>query len=185
MSGNKKDQFLYVFQFSAFFPPGITRYSEEWRKAILDEIKTQGMKSFHKVFTGNGLGKLEQDYEARRKDHITHFICRLTYSRTEELRRWFIAQELDLFRLRWTQLSSEGRQAFLKSNDFCYMSISEEETSGLLNISNGLIDKSKGKLNPKGEKLMEISWKLPYVLSRCLLLIVPLNCQFTHLFVSS
>ncbi|XP_008478768.1 DNA primase large subunit-like [Diaphorina citri] len=123
---------------------GITRYSEEWRKAILDEIKTQGMKSFHKVFTGNGLGKLEQDYEARRKDHITHFICRLTYSRTEELRRWFIAQELDLFRLRWTQLSSEGRQAFLKSNDFCYMSISEEETSGLLNISNGLIDKSKG-----------------------------------------
>ncbi|KAI5721708.1 hypothetical protein M8J77_024552 [Diaphorina citri] len=122
---------------------GITRYSEEWRKAILDEIKTQGMKSFHKVFIGNGLGKLEQDYEARRKDHITHFICRLTYSRTEELRRWFIAQELDLFRLRWTHLSSEGRQAFLKSNDFCYMSISDEETSGLLNISNGLIDKSK------------------------------------------
>uniref|UniRef100_A0A8D9AQ26 DNA primase large subunit n=1 Tax=Cacopsylla melanoneura TaxID=428564 RepID=A0A8D9AQ26_9HEMI len=71
---------------------GITKLSEEWRKAILDEIKSQGLKTFVKVFTGTGLGKLEADYEGRRKDHITHFICRLTYSRTEELRRWFMTQ---------------------------------------------------------------------------------------------
>lgn len=122
---------------------GITKYSEEWRKAILEEMKTQGLKVLHKVFTGSGLGKLEQDYEARRRDHITHFICRLTYSRTEELRRWFITQELDLFRLRWTYLSSEGRQAFLKSNEFCYSSIGEEELSALLQLSNGLLEKAK------------------------------------------
>lgn len=133
---------------------GIPKLSEEWKKAVLDEIKTQGLKSFHRVFTGSGLGKLEADYEARRKDHITHFICRLTYSRSEELRRWFITQELDLFRLRWHYLSSEGRMAFLKSNDFCYTSISAEEISELLHVSNGLIDKAKG-----GLWINQLTWK--------------------------
>uniref|UniRef100_A0A8D9E500 DNA primase large subunit n=1 Tax=Cacopsylla melanoneura TaxID=428564 RepID=A0A8D9E500_9HEMI len=122
---------------------GITKLSEEWRKAILDEIKSQGLKTFVKVFTGTGLGKLEADYEGRRKDHITHFICRLTYSRTEELRRWFMTQEMDLFRLRWHYLSSEGRQAFLKSNNLSYTNISEDEMSRLLTLSNGLVDSTK------------------------------------------
>jgi hypothetical protein len=30
--------------------------------------------------------------EDKRKDHISHFILRIAYSRTEDLRRWFLRQ---------------------------------------------------------------------------------------------
>jgi DNA primase large subunit len=38
--------------------------------------------------------------EFRENDNISHFICRLAYSRNEELRKWFLAQETRLFSVR-------------------------------------------------------------------------------------
>ncbi|XP_042665254.1 DNA primase large subunit-like isoform X2 [Centrocercus urophasianus] len=55
----------------------------------------------------------EDDYDARRKDHISHFILRLAYCQSEELRRWFLQQEMDLFRYRFHELTDSLRQKFL------------------------------------------------------------------------
>ncbi|XP_002739991.1 DNA primase large subunit-like [Saccoglossus kowalevskii] len=69
----------------------------------------------------------DTDYDERRKDHISHFILRLAYCRSEELRRWFIAQELDLFRYRFQQESRDSIKQFLEENNLHYEPIPDKE----------------------------------------------------------
>uniref|UniRef100_A0A8C5HEJ7 DNA primase large subunit n=1 Tax=Gouania willdenowi TaxID=441366 RepID=A0A8C5HEJ7_GOUWI len=66
--------------------------------------------------------RLEPD--KRRKDHISHFILRLAYCQTEDLRRWFIQQEVDLFRYRFNDLSPKQKLEFLHRNNLQYDTVS-------------------------------------------------------------
>ncbi|XP_065488220.1 DNA primase large subunit isoform X3 [Caloenas nicobarica] len=68
----------------------------------------------------------DDDYEARRKDHISHFILRLAYCQSEELRRWFLQQEMDLFRYRFSQLTDSLMQKFMEHVDLSFEAISED-----------------------------------------------------------
>ena len=56
----------------------------------------------------------------RRKDVISHFILRLAYSQTGDLRRWFINQECHLLAYRVEQLSNEERAKFMSANGIDY-----------------------------------------------------------------
>ena len=48
------------------------------------------------------------DFEAdQRKDLISHFILRLSHCQSEDQRRWFLSQEVVLFKYRLEQLSSQ------------------------------------------------------------------------------
>ncbi|XP_071399891.1 DNA primase large subunit-like, partial [Centroberyx affinis] len=71
------------------------------------------------------------EYEKRRKDHISHFILRLAYCQTEDLRRWFIQQEVDLFRYRFNDLPPKYKLEFLHRNNLEYNTISLEEKKAL------------------------------------------------------
>ncbi|XP_030054854.1 DNA primase large subunit isoform X2 [Microcaecilia unicolor] len=66
-------------------------------------------------------------YDQRRKDHVSHFIVRLAYCQSEDLRRWFIQQEMDLFRFRFSEMSKESIQKFLAHNNLTYKAISDEQ----------------------------------------------------------
>uniref|UniRef100_A0A3Q2LRD1 DNA primase large subunit n=1 Tax=Equus caballus TaxID=9796 RepID=A0A3Q2LRD1_HORSE len=70
---------------------------------------------------------LEDEYEPRRKDHISHFILRLAYCQSEDLRRWFIQQEMDLLRFRFSILPKDKIQSFLQDSHLHFEAISEEE----------------------------------------------------------
>uniref|UniRef100_A0A8C7KR27 DNA primase large subunit n=1 Tax=Oncorhynchus kisutch TaxID=8019 RepID=A0A8C7KR27_ONCKI len=72
------------------------------------------------------------EYEKRRKDHISHFILRLAYCQTEDLRRWFIQQEIDLFRYRFNDLPSKNIGQFLQYNNLHYHTISIDEKKKLM-----------------------------------------------------
>ncbi|KAF8308412.1 DNA primase, large subunit [Clavulina sp. PMI_390] len=51
----------------------------------------------------------------RRKDYMSHFILRLSFCRSEELRSKFVKAETNLFRCRYAEESSAARAAFLSS----------------------------------------------------------------------
>lgn len=111
---------------------GLRIYSDEWTDYVLGDLRAQGLKYYVKLCEKSQCGTQESDLHARKKDHISHFILRLAYCRTEELRRWFIARETELFRLRFTNLRGEALDAFFKINNLCYTSISDEEKNGVI-----------------------------------------------------
>ncbi|XP_052757862.1 DNA primase large subunit [Galleria mellonella] len=107
-------------------------YSNEWREYIITELRNKGLKYYAKLCDKSACGNTEMDLQARRKDHIAHFILRLAYCRTEELRRWFIARELELFRMRFMTMNTESVDTFFKLNNLCYLNIPDEEKNNII-----------------------------------------------------
>ena len=62
-----------------------------------------------------------------RKDHISHFILRLAYCRTEDLRRWFITQESHLLKFRLDKLSDQERAEFMTANNLRFEPLSHDD----------------------------------------------------------
>ncbi|KAI8369573.1 DNA primase large subunit Spp2 [Radiomyces spectabilis] len=66
-------------------------------------------------------------FEERRKDHISHFILRLAYCRSEESRAWFLRQECLLFKHRFEQETLEDKKAFLASLNLNWKVLTSKE----------------------------------------------------------
>ncbi len=74
------------------------------------------------------VNSLSTNVEAEiRKDLVSHFILRLAYCRTEDLRRWFITQECALFRFRLEELTPVGMASFIRKNGLMLEAISADE----------------------------------------------------------
>jgi DNA primase large subunit len=57
----------------------------------------------------------EDRVEFKENDNISHFICRLSYCRNEELRRWFLTQETRLFNIRLSDVNPNTVKQLLES----------------------------------------------------------------------
>jgi len=65
--------------------------------------------------------------ETHRKDFASHYIVRLGFSLTEDKRKWFLAQECDLFRARFRDLLPSDQRAFMEANKLPFAPLSREE----------------------------------------------------------
>ncbi|RYG65805.1 hypothetical protein EON64_11170 [archaeon] len=61
------------------------------------------------------------------RDQVSHFILRLAYCPSEELRRWFITQECALFKHRLDELADEERAQFMYDNGLQYDRVDPSE----------------------------------------------------------
>uniref|UniRef100_A0A6P7HGX8 DNA primase large subunit n=1 Tax=Diabrotica virgifera virgifera TaxID=50390 RepID=A0A6P7HGX8_DIAVI len=104
---------------------GHKQFSEDWKKYIKEELAKLGLKKYLRLLLGYN-GQSEQDIQARRADHYSHFILRLAYCRSDDLRRWFLSRELEWFKLRFIVQNQQGIMKFLQLNNLTYDPISSD-----------------------------------------------------------
>ncbi|KAH0837282.1 hypothetical protein AYO21_09989 [Fonsecaea monophora] len=91
----------------------------------------------------------------RRKDHYSHYILRLAFSRTEDLRRRFARVETMLFRLRFQSDDTRERQAFVESLNMDWEVVQEEEKRAL---GEQLLSATPGLRRLEGENWFKVDW---------------------------
>ncbi|KAJ9554578.1 hypothetical protein OSB04_018623, partial [Centaurea solstitialis] len=72
-----------------------------------------------------------QASEVINKDIISHFVLRLVYCRTEELRKWFLSMETTLFRYRFRLENSDVHRALMTELGIPYKVVTNAEFEGL------------------------------------------------------
>ncbi|KAK7466967.1 DNA primase subunit pri2 [Stygiomarasmius scandens] len=85
----------------------------------------------------------------RKRDHLGHFVLRLAFCRSEELRRRFIKAESTLFRIRYESDDSKERQQFLDSRDFNWTMVDKDEEERY---------KEDLSLIAENEKFFKVKW---------------------------
>lgn len=60
--------------------------SDDWKEEIKNEMTAAGMKSYLRLISGHSTTS-NDDLLARKRDYISHFILRLAYCRSVDLRR--------------------------------------------------------------------------------------------------
>ncbi|GJQ69696.1 hypothetical protein Trydic_g22268 [Trypoxylus dichotomus] len=108
---------------------GLKIYGDDWKQCVSNELRKNKIKHYYELANPNLENPTPLNLQARRADHISHFILRLAYCRTDSLRKWFLARELEWFKLRFLGQSSKGIEAFLKLNNLTYSPISPQEKS--------------------------------------------------------
>lgn len=109
---------------------GHKMFTDNWRQCIKEDLIKNNLKKFVRLMSGL-CGQTELDIQARKADHISHYILRLAYCRSEDLRRWFLSRELEWFKIRFMVQSPAAILNFLQLNNLKYMPISNEEKDEL------------------------------------------------------
>ncbi|EFX01161.1 DNA primase large subunit [Grosmannia clavigera kw1407] len=94
----------------------------------------------------------------RKKDHYSHFILRLAFASTEDLRRRFVRVETMLFRLRFGDDDTRERATFIRGLNLDWEMVSDEEKSSLATELAAVSASSFGGQRKQQAVIEEESW---------------------------
>ncbi|KAF8844572.1 DNA primase, large subunit [Paxillus ammoniavirescens] len=98
------------------------------RNRSWDELKNVTQTQCNKYLPLSSNTATLVDTEAqRRSDHLGHFVLRLAFCRSEELRRRFVKAETTLFRVRYESDDTQERKDFLDAQKFDWKKVEESE----------------------------------------------------------
>lgn len=98
-----------------------------FKDSVINEMTKQNLKYFMPLVKGYS------DAEIRKKDYLSHYMLRLCYCQNVEYRKWFLARELEFFKIKFNNIDrKEDIEVFMKKNNLNYPPISEEEKKSIL-----------------------------------------------------
>ena len=77
--------------------------------------------------------QLDGNEENRHRDAVSHFVVRLAYCRTEDLRRWLLTQECHLFKHRFEELLPTDKVAVMEQAGLNYATLDAREFNDVKN----------------------------------------------------
>jgi len=108
-------------------------------------------------------GQTEQSarlQEQRQKDHYSHFILRLAFASTEDLRRRFARVETALFRMRLASDDITERAAFVQSLNLDWEQVSDKEKKALREELAATSGAGYGaRIQPEEETWCKVDWE--------------------------
>ncbi|KAF2461567.1 eukaryotic and archaeal DNA primase, large subunit-domain-containing protein [Lineolata rhizophorae] len=154
---------------------------EEWaiqRLKILAELETCTFRNKTFEETTDYISKLLEKHlplhanssrsttlqDERRRDHYSHFILRLAFSRSADLRARFARLESALFRIRLRTDDTRERQAFIDSLDLQWEKVGVEERRELAAelgavLTQGLNNKRAAQQAAEEEMWVKVDWE--------------------------
>lgn len=103
---------------------------DDVKQAFISSLRKKGYYHYAKLVNAPGHvnttdpDELSKILEARRRDHISHFILRLAYSLKDDLQQYMMNHETEMFKLRFSSLSKEGLTQFLTTSGIHYSPVS-------------------------------------------------------------
>ena len=86
---------------------------KQYHEVMLSQINSLRASNNEKNFVIVGRGTVPTNaFEARKRDHVSHFLLRLYYCQSSELKKWFISRETELFRFRLLESSLTNSSKF-------------------------------------------------------------------------
>ncbi|ALC44940.1 DNApol-alpha60 [Drosophila busckii] len=133
--------------------------SDDWKEYVNAELTREGLRGYLRMCTHSSSNntKLETDLQMRRRDYLSHFILRLAYCRSDELMRWLLTREMELFKYKFSALSVAEIKQFLEKNSFHIHPLTEAQKD---EVKDGLYESTAGHSVAKIE-LLEF-YKVPF-----------------------
>nr|XP_034178643.1 DNA primase large subunit-like [Osmia lignaria]XP_034178644.1 DNA primase large subunit-like [Osmia lignaria] len=101
---------------------------DERKQHLNAALIKDGLKYFAHLLYAKGCKSSEEtDLQYRKKDHISHFVLRLSYCQDSDRQMWFINHEVDFFKLRFSSLDKEGVEKLLTMHNIDCEQITQQE----------------------------------------------------------